>query len=119
MKKVLVDTNLVLRYLLEGDDFLPRLAKNNLVWLPNEVIFETIFTLITFYKLDRITVFDLIYELLMNPNIVSERVIMINTLVTFKDTKSLSLVDSYLANLADTEKISLVTYDRKLARKVD
>lgn len=117
MKRILVDTNLILRYLLDGDDFLPKLAKENLIWLPNEVIFETIFTLISFYKLDRIEVFDLMCELLMKPNIDSERVVIISVLAIFRDNKNLSLIDSFLTNLANTKKIDLVTYDKALTKK--
>lgn len=117
MRKILVDTNVILRCLLEGDDLLPSLAKESLVWLPNEVIFETAFTLLRVYKLGRADVFDLLTELLMKPNIESDRIMLFNALTMFRDNPKLGLVDSYLANLSETEKVELVTYDKKLARQ--
>lgn len=118
MKRVLVDTNLILRYLLDGDDLLPKLSKDNLIWLRNEVILETAFVMMSVYKMSRRDIFDLVTSLLMKPNADSERVILFDTFSMFRDTTSISLVDSFLFNLAKQEKIELITYDKKLAKKL-
>lgn len=118
MQKTLVDTNLILRFLLDGDTLLPELAKKSIVWLPNEVIFETVHVLVRIYKLERADVFELVMDLLMKPNIDSDRILMFNTLACFKDNKSLSFIDCFLTNLSEREKVELVTYDEKLKKRL-
>ena len=117
MKKILIDTNLILRYVLDGDSFLPELAKSNLIWITNEVMIEVAYTLLSFYKVNRVQVFDLLTKLLMRPNIECKRVLLFNSLATFRDNPNLSLIDSFLINLSEVERVELATYDKKLARR--
>ena len=45
MQKILVDTNVLLRYLVDGDTLLEKIADKGVVWLVEEVVIELVFAL--------------------------------------------------------------------------
>lgn len=109
MKKILVDTNILLRYLVDGDQLLERVALRGMVWLLDEIIIELVFALEQHYGQPREKVFKWVAELLMKPNCESNRSLLFATLAVYRDQSSLSIVDAYLLVFSQKNKVELVT----------
>jgi len=64
---ILIDTNIILRYLLNDDKKLNKKASEiidiNDVFITNEVIFEVCYVLHKIYKIDKVVIYSLILEL--------------------------------------------------------
>lgn len=118
MKKILVDTNVLLRYLVDGDGLLEQTATKGVVWLLDEIVIELVFALEEHYKQPRTKIFDWVVEILMKPNCESNRILLFSALAVYKDRKNLSIVDAYLAAFSKINKVEVVTYDRKLKRRM-
>ena len=118
MQKILVDTNVLLRYLVDGDTLLEKIADKGVVWLVEEVVIELVFALQEHYGQSREKIFGCVVDLLMKPNCESNRTLLFNTLAVYRDQTNLSIVDAYLFALSEENKVELVTYDKKLKRKL-
>ena len=101
MQKILVDTNVLLRYLVDGDTLLEKIADKGVVWLVEEVVIELVFALQEHYGQSREKIFGWVGDLLI-----------------YRDQTNLSIVDAYLFALSEENKVELVTYDKKLKRKL-
>ncbi len=118
MPKILVDTNILLRHLIDGDKTLQEVAKKGRVWLLDEILIELVFALENHYHEPREVVFDLSVGLLLNPSIDTNRTLLFDALAVYRDRPNLSIVDAYLLVFSQANKVELVTLDRKLGRRV-
>lgn len=118
MPKILVDTNILLRFLIDGDLELERIARRGIVWLLDEIIIELVFAMENHYLESRDFIFNVVTEILMKPYSESNRTRMLNSLIFYKNNEGLSIVDAYLIAVSQENNVELVTYDKKLARKV-
>jgi|SRR3990167_10519744 len=118
MGKILVDTNVLLRYLVDGDDLLEQTAKRGVVWLLDEIVVELVFALEVHYGQTRERIFEMVTDLLMKPNCESNRTLLFDALIVFKNQANLSIVDAYLFVFGVASKTEVVTLDGKLRRRV-
>ncbi|KKU82643.1 MAG: PilT protein domain protein [Candidatus Amesbacteria bacterium GW2011_GWC2_47_8] len=117
MNRAIVDTNALVGFLVRGESALDYgLQKYDQLVVPTQVIFEAVYILGKEYGVDRGELVDLIVKVLRQDRIESERVIVLNTLLKYRDNRNLSLVDCYLWGLAQEMKCDILTADKKLAK---
>ncbi|OGK13751.1 hypothetical protein A3A93_05420 [Candidatus Roizmanbacteria bacterium RIFCSPLOWO2_01_FULL_38_12] len=126
MKTYIIDTNIILQFLLADipiqyekvkQIFLK--AKNEKVQLfvPQIVIFEINFGLTKFYQLEKSTIIKKIESLLSTKYLQIESTdVFKRALNYYKDSSSLSLVDCFLLAKAESEDAELFTFDEKLKK---
>lgn len=122
-EKVVIDTNGILRFLLQDipsqTDHVEALfdkAKQEkvVVIITPIVIFETVFALLTLYNAEKSAVSDMIASLLKTSYLsIAERDIFMYALPLFEKT-SLSLPDAYILAYAKSIEGNVFTFDKKL-----
>ncbi len=118
---VIVDANVVLRYLLEDDDKSFKKAKEffeevfsgkKTAYLLQSVIAEIVYVLKGIYKVEREEISDILIELLKRKNIKTEdKNIVIDALKIYAD-KNLDFVDCLIC--AYKNNFEILTFDKKL-----
>ena len=118
---ILVDTNIIMRHLLNDDKEqslkLFELIENDEVLILNEVILECVYVLNKVYKLNRTEIYLLLSQLLNTKNINSNLNILINTL-KFYQSSSLDFVDCILISNNHLLNYKVVSFDKKLNAKL-
>lgn len=123
LRRVIIDTNLLVRY-LTGDD--PQKAKSvdNLlskaergelkILVPSIVIAELVWVLESFYQMHSTEIAELIEAVLNTPGIeVTEKSIIASTLKLYR-TKNIDLIDAWIIEFAKDRGIKTIyTFDRK------
>lgn len=118
MSKNLLDTNLIIRFLVNDDQqkvtLVEKLLKNtsNKNILLDTVIAEIIWVLSSYYSLDKKEVIEKIRALIHVDSVDCNEAI-INRALTLWGTYNISYIDSYVAAIAELGSITLVTYDAK------
>ncbi len=125
MKRILLDTNGLLRFLLDDIPFQKRpveqllqRAKNKEVYIlvPEIIIFEVEFALNKYYSIPKDKIIEKLQVLLAINFIETEsRNIFITALETYSSRK-LSFVDCFIHIKSDIEKYELFTFDKKLSK---
>lgn len=116
----ILDTNIVLRFLLKDHPSLSPQAKNTIVSGNNyldEVIFaEIIWVLTSYYRKPRQKIADQLEKLLSLKNIVNPRkTLLIQALQKYRRT-SLAFPDCWILAVSQTNKIPLKTFDTALQK---
>ncbi|OGM75618.1 hypothetical protein A2382_02735 [Candidatus Woesebacteria bacterium RIFOXYB1_FULL_38_16] len=126
MKKVLLDTNPILRFLL--NDIPAQAQKTNGLFenakagkikiiIPQIIIFEAYFVLAKYYEFDKKTIINYLQFILSTPYlIIEDRSVFLKSIAIFS-SKNISFVDSFLVAKSTLENIVLFTFDKKLAVK--
>ena len=119
MRKVLVDTNVVLRYLLFDNEEQAQVAKDLIeggAFLLPEVLMETSHVLRTFYNVDRQ---NIAAQLLIVLDWVEmeRKPVMFRAVKIFAETK-LDFVDCILAAHHSLENVEVFTFDKKLINQL-
>ncbi|MGG6431541.1 PIN domain-containing protein [Anoxybacillus sp. D401a] len=114
----IVDTNIVLRYLLNDHDDLSAKAamiiENNKVLLPNEIVVEVVYVLEKVYKVKNDEICDTLLELFRYDNIdVDDMEILEEALILFKERR-LDFVDTLLYAYNKVKGYEVYTFDKKL-----
>lgn len=121
MRRVLVDTNAWLRYLLHDSDIqykemvlLMKKMKNSEVELilTNEVVLEISYVLKSFYKIDKEKVSKELSNLILVKGIVANSIWKV--VLPIYSQKNLSLLDILIKCLARSNGWELFTFDKKL-----
>lgn len=116
MRKVLVDTNVVLRYLLFDNEKQSQIAKDLIesgeAFLLPEVLMETSHVLRTFYNVDRQNISAQLLIVLSWVEM-ERKPVMIRAVEIFAETK-LDFVDCILAAHHAPENAQVFTFDKKL-----
>lgn len=119
MSEILVDTNVVLRYLLRDNEVQSQIAKvliqSGARLLP-EVLMETSHVLRTFYEIDRPNIAKQLLNVLHWAEIENKNV-MIRAVEIFAETK-LDFVDCILAAYHELKGCVVFTFDKKLNNKL-
>ena len=119
MSEILVDTNVVLRYLLRDNEVQSQIAKvliqSGARFLP-EVLMETSHVLRTFYEIDRPNIAKQLLNVLHWAEIENKNV-MIRAVEIFAETK-LDFVDCTLAAYHELKGCVVFTFDKKLNNKL-
>ena len=115
-----LDTNVVLRYLLNDIPEQADLAKENIAhsvcYVTDVVTTEVIFVLERVINLDRDDIAKLTKAFLGLPNIVYNDYLLDQTMDLYRKNKSLSFVDCYAATEAKVYNNHLLTFDKELQK---
>ena len=120
MPKVLVDTNVVLRYLLRDNEEHAQIAKKLIeggAFLLPEVLVEASHVLRSFYEVDRKNISTQLLIVLEWVEM-ERKNIMIRATEIFADTK-LDFVDCILAAYHELENAEVFTFDKKLKNRLE
>src|SRR3989344_4396053 len=123
-KPGLIDTNLLVRYLVEDDsrkaDAVEKLLKDphkNLILL--DVTFaETIWVLSSFYSLEKEQIINNLSALLDIPSIIANRKVLQKALDYFAN-HNISFIDAYQAGFALTGNLEIYSYDKDFDKLAD
>src|SRR5690242_14209429 len=117
MKKILVDTNLFLRFFINDIPeqkkvceklLLAANKKEILLIVAQQVIFEMDYVLEKTYKVEKDTAISYLYELISSDAIqIESRSILLSALHAYKATTKVSLVDCFLLYKAQEENAQL------------
>jgi predicted nucleic-acid-binding protein len=125
MVKKLVDTNVILRYLLRDDEDLfqkayailekARTGEERVIILES-VLTECIYVLLKVYKIDRSTIAEKLRGLLYYKGVVNpDKKDLVDSMDLFGQT-NLSFVDCLLSARAKNNALPLITFDESLQR---
>lgn len=118
----IVDTNIILRFFLKDDEKLSPLAAKlfieNTLFIPNEILAETIYVLEKIYLFNRKIIAQLFEELLQFDSIIfSNKELILSALLMYKKS-SLSIIDSILFAYNAVEGFKIHTFDKALSKAV-
>jgi len=123
MKQILFDTNAILRFLLadipeqhKKVENLVKLAKkgNLTIVVPEVVVFETYYSLRTFYDYSKETLIEVLESIISSNYFYIENSYEFSDALKFFKSTDLSLIDSYLLTRSKRTNIELFTFDKKL-----
>src|SRR3989344_7648773 len=127
MRKVLVDTNVFIRFLLndipaqvEKAEELFYKAKKGIIEIiiPEIVIFEIEFILSKYYGLPKTSIVEKINSILSQEYFTVEyKNVFLKSIAIYQKEK-LSLVDCFLLAKANIEELELFTFDKKIKRQI-
>ena len=115
---IIIDTNIILRYLLNDNVELSKKAveiiDNNNVYIPTEVIIEACYVLKKVYNVEKEKIYDTIEELLKLDNIHFQNAETIKLAFKTYSKKNLDIVDCMLYAYSKNENYDIETLDKKL-----
>ncbi len=120
MSKNLLDTNLIIRFLVNDDpkkvarveELLK--SKNDTNILLDTILAEIIWVLSSYYSLKKKEVAEKIRALIHVDSVECNQV-LINRAMTLWENNNISYIDAYLAAVAELGDLTLYTYDTRLA----
>lgn len=119
MPRNLIDTNLIIRFLVNDDpqkvSRVEKLLKekNNSNILLDTIVAEIIWVLTSYYSLQKKEVVDKIGALIHVDTIECNEFLLSRSLTIWEEN-NISYIDAYLAAVAELGKITLYSYDTKL-----
>lgn len=119
MSKNLLDTNLIIRFLVNDDpEKVNRVEKlltnkDNTNILLDTIVAEIIWVLSSYYSLKKAEVIEKI-RALIHLDTIDCNAVLINKALSLWEENNISYIDSYLAAIASLGNISLFSYDDKL-----
>ncbi|OBR63270.1 pilus assembly protein [Paenibacillus oryzae] len=119
----IADANVILRYLLQDAAQFIEPAKdkieNHYIFIPNEVIAEVVYVLEKVYKVERVSIFDALKNLLTYSNITThDKNMLIEALKVYSEIK-IDFVDSLLFAYSKIGSHTVFTFDKKLNQMLD
>ena len=128
-KRIVIDTNLLIRYLVNDDSrkaqivdtLLKKAGKGDVqVLLPSIVIAELVWVLESFYRMETAEIAELVDSILNTPGLtVSDDSIVRSALKRYR-TKGVDLVDAWIAAFAQEKGASEIhTCDKKHFKSID
>lgn len=119
MAKNLIDTNLIIRFLVNDDpQKVSRVEhllkdKNNKNVLLDTVVAEIIWVLLSYYSLEKEEVVEKV-RALIHVDTIESNAFLINRALTIWENNVISYIDAYLAAVAELGNMTLYTYDKRL-----
>lgn len=119
MSKNLLDTSLIIRFLVNDDVQKAKkvekllLDKNNTNILLDTIVAEIIWVLSSYYSLKKSEVIEKI-RALIHVDTIECNAVLLNKALTFWEENNISYIDSYLVAVANLGNITLFSYDEKL-----
>lgn len=119
MAKNLVDTNLIIRFLVNDDpqkvsrveSLLTNKSNKNI--LLDTVVAEIVWVLLSYYSLEKKEIIEKI-SALIHVESIECNAFLINRALTIWEENTISYVDAYLLAVAELGDMILYTYDKKL-----
>ncbi len=129
VKKAVIDTNLLVRYLVEDDlqkakavdNLLKKAEKNEIrIYVPSIVVAELVWVLESFYKMIKTEIAELIEAILSTPGIeVTEKPIIAAALKQYR-TKNRDFIDTWISEFAiDSDIKTVYTFNKKHFKGID
>jgi len=119
MQKILIDANVILRYLLNDDEDMAKKSEEVIkfgAWTLPEVIAEVIYVLKSVYKIEREEITTAILEILKEIDIEHKKTV-VEAVKIFAET-NLDFVDCILIAYRKIENADVFTFDKKLNNKL-
>lgn len=125
MKEIIVDTNVLLRFLIKdtsslgvkAEKFFEKAHRGNYVIKLNELIIaESLWVLISHYKYSKANAVNALRSLILHEEFKIRDKILISESLNFFLENNISFVDSYLYCQSQNTGLDLITFDEKLAR---
>lgn len=119
MKTIVIDTNIILRYLL-GEKESEKIEKiftsqNNLV-IPDIVVAEVVWTLQRYYKWEKSKIVELFVSIFSNGNVEFNQTQIFSTFETYLK-HNVKYADAYIYQLMNQKKLKYIySYDREFDR---
>jgi uncharacterized protein len=125
--EVLLDTNVILRFVLGDDETRQEQAKRLFhqaidgevrLLLPTLVLAQVVWTLESFYQASRRYITNVLDALLATPGVTSLEPRVIRRCVEIYSAYNVEIVDAYLVALAEeTKNLTVATFDRRHFRR--
>lgn len=120
---IIVDTNIILRYLLNDNEKLNKVAtnimENNDIFIPTEVIVETSYVLKKVYHVEKEKIYEVVKELLNFENIHFQNSDTIKLAFKVYFERNFDIVDCLLYAYCKNENYVIVTLDEKLRKFIE
>ncbi len=127
--KVVINTNLLVRYLTEDDPekaqaverLLDKAGKGELkILIPSVVVAELVWVLTSFYKMEATEISELVLAILSTPGLdTQDKTILQEALRTF-GVKGIDFVDAWILEFARARNIQTIyTFDKKHFKETD
>ena len=115
-----LDTNVILRYLLEDHDIFFEQARKYIeehrVFIKNEVMAEVVYVLNKTYKVPKVTVKDILKEFLSIDNVTVDSVAVSEMALETFSSDNIDFVDALLCAYQKFFDYRIVSFDKKLNR---
>ena len=115
---IIVDTNIILRYLLNDDEKLSseaiNILENNEIFIPTEIIVEVCYVLKKVYNIEKEKIFEVIKSLISMENINFENEKTIELAFKTYSENNLDIVDCLIYAYCKNENYDVKTFDKKL-----
>ena len=124
MEQVILDTNVLLRFILRDVEgqyqtaknfFIKARAQKIILIVPQIVIFEIVFNLEKYYKFSKSTIIEKIKDLLFSSLEIEDANIFNLAINIFKDT-NLEFVDSFIIAKSQIKQVPIFTFDKALKK---
>ncbi len=120
MSKNLIDTNLIIRFLVnDNPQKVSRVEKllrdkNNRNILLDTVVAEIVWVLNSYYSLDKKEIVEKL-RALIHVDSIECNAFLLNRSLTLWEENNISYIDAYLASVAELGNITLYSYDQKFS----
>jgi len=119
---IIVDTNIILRYLLQDSEELSSKAieiiDNNEIFIPTEIIVEVSYVLKKVYNVEKEKIYETINLLLNMEDIKFQNRETIEMAFKIYSEKNFDIVDCMLFSYNRNEKYDIKTFDKKLNKLI-
>lgn len=119
---IIVDTNIILRYLLKDNEELNKKATeiidNNEIFIPTEVIVEVCYVLKKVYNVEKENIFDVVEQLINMEGINFNNKNSIQLAFKTYAENNLDIVDCMLYAYSRSEHYDIKTFDKKLDKLI-
>lgn len=124
-KTVIVDANIIIRYLVKDDPKFSPLAKDYFdrarkglieLYLDEVTVAEVIWTLSSFYKARKEDIVEQLTELISQNWVINPRKKLLLASLEFYSNLNLSFIDCWIYTISQSLKAKLVTFDKKLRK---
>jgi len=117
---LLLDTNAILRYLLQDNqamaDSVEAQLSNNVCYIPVEVVAEIVYVLLKVYNVERKIIYQTLREFAKEDNIKIAQKSVVNHALKVFSSSALDFVDCLLVGYAKEKHYSVFTFDKKLQK---
>lgn len=121
--KIVVDTNIIVRFLLDDDPkFSPQAkqlfsvakSQNLPIFVDEVIVAEVVWILTSLYKMEKSIIVSLLQKLLLHTWVVNPRKNLILKTLSVYATHNLDYIDCWIATVAQSKKLTLTTFDHSL-----
>lgn len=120
---IAIDTNVLVRVLVDDPTALQQceqaralLKAHGSVWISQPVLIETVWVLESAYQLDKAQLLDVLERIFRHPSVYLESSELLDSALSLYSASHADFADCLILVKAQTQHLTLYTFDRKLAR---